>query len=67
MKIIAKENPIDNDMIELYNVTQEGKFLMCAVHIDNFSSSIYEKLLNSEEVVLVLGVMARSKITLKTA
>ena len=70
MKIIAKKNPIDEDMIELYSVSRKGKFLMCATHIDNFPSPIYEKLSSSEEVILVLGVMVRgktkSKITLKT-
>ena len=69
MKIIAKKNPIDEDMIELYSVSRKGKFLMCATHIDNFPPTIYEKLLSSEEVVFVFEVMVgriTNKLTLKT-
>jgi len=58
MKIIAKQNPTDNDMIELYSVSERiniKKFLMGAVHIDTLSSlPICDRLNENEEVVLSL-------------
>lgn len=62
MKIIAKPNSIDPDMIELYSESslltgKEGnvkKFLMGAVHVDNFQSPIYERLNEGKEVFLSL-------------
>ena len=40
MKITAKLNETDTDMVEMYVTVRGRKYLMCVTHVDNFSSEV---------------------------
>ena len=58
MKITAKLNETDHEMVELYNHIAGIKCLMGAVHKDHFTNdeNIYKRLNDTEEIELFLSL-----------
>ena len=54
MKIIAKQNVVDSDMIEMYS--EDKKYMLAIIHIDCFEGRMRERLHNGEELTLTLEI-----------